>query len=168
MSGVHERQSENRRQLHGHVTGVGVVPVDNVGDLPAAADETDGFVDVFVQMGPERLLAHVAFPPALNANDTAFVGQGFDRHAVVRGDAFIGHQPREQVHPPDLRQGAQMAGQFHHIGDLAAGVGVAPELQRTAANQPVQAEQLNIQRSMGHAVFLFALSGLGRKFDDTS
>jgi hypothetical protein len=83
VAGIDERQSENLSQLHGHIAGIGIMPVNDVRHGMVALDKLDRLVHVLFEMRPEQFFAHVFAPPALNADDAKLVIDDLDGLAVV-------------------------------------------------------------------------------------
>ena len=100
-----------------------------------------GVIGETVKMRPQHLFAQIAAWTAGNADDECLVRQGFFRPGIVVVNLGIIDQTGEHIDARDARMLRQGAGQFHYIGDLTTGIGIAPQLQIMAAHQAVDADQ---------------------------
>ncbi len=66
---VHERNSEDARELRADVSGVRVMAVQDVGEADGLSEERQAAVDEVVEVPPEVLLADVAARPERDAQD---------------------------------------------------------------------------------------------------
>jgi hypothetical protein len=80
VSGEHQRHPEARGELVRDVAGVGVVPVDEVGEATLVAEQPHRGGHQLVEVGPQRLLAAVALAAAAQAHDAggAFLVEWLD------------------------------------------------------------------------------------------
>lgn len=154
MAGINKGNTKNAGQLHRHVTGVGVVAVDNIRQGHFALDEFDGLVDEFVQMRPKQLLAHVLAAAALYSDDAKAVGYGFDSPCIILGENLFGQKAGKKIHPSDPIQFSQRPPEFDHVFHLTAGIGIASQFQVAAAHQAVETEHLNIKPIFRHRITL--------------
>jgi hypothetical protein len=111
-----------------HVTGIRVVPVNGIRQPVVSLGELDRLVHEFIQVGPEQLFSDVFAPAALDADNPELVVHRLYGHPVIVGHAVVVDEPRHQVDLPDLRVPAQLTAELQHVFDLAAGIGIAPQL----------------------------------------
>ena len=140
MAGIDQRHTEYLCQHGGNVAGIRVVAVDDIRNTLLFLNEPDGFVDIFIQVRPQRLFAHVLAPPALDAHDTARVTHSFDRLGVVLGNAVIQDQACKQVHLLHVLALAERSGQLDDVYDLPTGVRIPAKLHVFSPQQPMNAE----------------------------
>jgi len=145
MTGEHKRNAQTPLQLCPHPAGIGVVGVDPVRAALLAGDVQHQPVDELLQVGPEQLLAQV---PAWAEGQPQQAGAGMQRlalHRVVRADPAVLDAAGDHLQPIHLGLLGQGPRQLEHVGGLATGVGITPQLQIVATDQAMQMQMEQIQ-----------------------
>jgi len=121
-----------------HVTGIGVVGMNPVGQARSRQKALDQDLHQTIEVIPEILLGQITIRSEADSADGESRGDHLHRPRVIGGHLLITHQASDQLHPLDLRPSGQGAGQIEHIDGLATRIGIAPELQVMAAKQAMQ------------------------------
>lgn len=137
MAGEHQRDAEAPAHQRAHVAGIGVVGVDPVRQPRTGGQGRHQGIGEFIEVGPELLLAQVAARAEGQAQDAGTWAERLVWFGIVGRDAPVRDAARHHLHLVHLRAGRQGTHQLQHIGGLAAGVGIAAELQIAAAEQAV-------------------------------
>ncbi len=145
MTGEDKVRVKGVGQPHRNIARIGIVAVKHIRGPRLRFDKSNHPGDELFQVRPEQLLSDVLFAAELHAHDTDFVRDLLDGLAVVFGYRLVVYQPGHQINLGDLIAFTQGPGQFQHIFDLAAGVGITAQFGGLRANQPVNAEELNVE-----------------------
>ena len=122
------------------IAGIGVVAVDERGHATLLLQPLCQVVAETLQVIPQLFLGDVLLRPAGNTHDLRACLQGLDLPGVLRVDGGVLHQAGDQVDPVDVGVPGQRPGQVDHVLGLAAGIGVAPQLEIGGADQAVYAD----------------------------
>ena len=126
MAGIDERQAEDLSQLHGDITRIRIMAMDDVGNGIPTLDISNDSIHVLIKMRPETLFAHVFFAAALHADNAEFVIDALDGPGVVFGYSLIVDQACKELHPLYMFRLTERPAQFDSILDLTACVGIMP------------------------------------------
>ena len=149
MAREHQGDAQPAAQESSHVTGIGVVGMDPVGQPRLGQQPFAERISQLIEMGPEQLLAQVAGRTEGNALNRGAGGDRLTGQGVVQGDPAVADQTGDHLHPIHLRTHGHGPGQFEHIGGLAAGVRIAAQFEVTGSQQPVQVQVENVETSFG-------------------
>ena len=120
-------------------------------------------VDKRIKMRPEDFFAQITAGPTGDTYD-AGIGitftEDFQRLGVIIIHLGVKHLPGKQVHLADLRVLRQSSRQFDYIFGLSAGIRITAQFQVVATNQPMYADQHDVQaiRRIRHSLSL-SISG---------
>lgn len=143
---VDEGHPEEQGDLDPDVTRIAIVCVDHVGDAVLRAQQVQRAVDHLVEVPPQRLLTDVLPRGAEGeTQDAGALGQTLLRLCVVFGDIGIVDETGEQIDLCDVGPAGQGASELDDVGGLAAGVGVASELEIVAAKKTVDGDEENTE-----------------------
>ena len=145
MTGEDERDTESARELHGHITAVSVVTVDDIPNGVFTLYELDGLVNIFIQMKPQQFLPHIFPAAALDAHNAKTVFYLFNGMRVILGNGLVVDKPGKQVHLPDGCVFREMPAKFQDILDLASRVGIPSHLGILIPDKSVNAEHLYVK-----------------------
>ncbi len=141
VAGMHQRCGEQVRQAYADVAGIGVVTVNDIGCAVFLVQPVHQVVHEAVEMIPELLFRDVLIGTGFDPHDARLVGESFDGLRIVVADVFVDDAASDQIDLVDLIAFGECARQVDDIFGLPTGVGVAPEFQIVAADQPVDADQ---------------------------
>ncbi len=147
MACEHQWHPQPALEQRPHIAGIGVVGVDPIGQPVLAQQALHQRIGQFIQERPKQFLAQVAPGPEGQTQDRQIRGNALGGTGVIRRDAPIGHQAGHHIHAVHLGTGRQGPGQFEHVGGLAAGVGIATQLQVAASKQTMQ---MQVERVVAH------------------
>ena len=159
MTGIYEREAEDLSQLHGNITRIRIMAMDDVGNRILTLDILNDSIHILIKMWPEALFAHVFFPAALHANNAEFVIDVLDWPGVVFGHGLIVDKARKKLHPLDILRLTEGLAQLDDIFDLPAGIGIMPQLHVFGSQQTMNAEHLDMVFLRCHE-FTFFKKGL--------
>lgn len=134
MAGIDQRDTELVGNTGANIAGVGIVIVD-YGRIPGLSFEIiKGRVGKVIQTIPEQLFCQIALLTTVDAHDLDIVSEPFKGLSVISTDRMVNHPTSQQVNMAGIRILPESPRQFHHLFGLAAGVGIASELQVVPTN----------------------------------
>jgi hypothetical protein len=122
--------------------------MDQVRQRVLLAQEAEHVVREGVQMVPELFFRQVLGGTRLDAHDAGAAAELLDRYGVVRADARVVHQAREEVDSGDVVACRERPRELHDVKGLAAGVRVAAQLQIRASDEAVDADQRDVDGAL--------------------
>jgi hypothetical protein len=154
---MHQGHPKEVGHAYPHVTGIGIVGVDDVGEAMLRPQEGDGVVGEGVEIVPEFFFADVFFRTAVDAYDVGVGGKHLRWLGIVLADAGVHDAAGQEVHAAHFRAPCQRSGKLDHIQGLSPGVRIPTEFQVMGADETVDADMKEVEavwreRSMGRGM----------------
>jgi hypothetical protein len=146
MGGEDQRNSEHLGDPRGDESGVGVVRVNDVGNIVLPADEADDPVDHFRQMRPEQFLAQILSGTAGDTPQRGALAERFARLTITPIGLGASDHAGDEIDTPYARVAAERPSEIQHVADLSAGIDVHPNLRLIGTDQAVDAHMHNVER----------------------
>ena len=123
-----------------HVTGIGIVGMNPVGQARSRLQRGDQAAHQFIEVGPELLLRQVSVGPEGDAADRQPGTQPLLGLGVIGAHAWVVDEAGHHLHLLHLLPLGQSPNQIEHIDRLATGIGIAAQFEIMTPQKTVQME----------------------------
>ena len=144
MSGMHQWCTQQVGQTTGHVTGIGIMAMQNVRVNTCALVVVVKIVYETVQMIPELLFGKVA-GTGLDTHNGGVVAQAFCTLGIDVVNTRCNDSPGHQVYLCNTRLLSQCFRQLHNVQHLPTGISISSQFQPVRSNEPVHTDKTDVK-----------------------